>query len=210
MKKKRLFIIGAGGSGIEIESFLSKIPENKKDYYIEGYLDDNPSALENIKSDYKILGKILEYPFRVNDYALISITDPAIKKKIFFELRKRVKIYTFYDPSIFVGKYSEIGEGSVICPQSLISTNVKIGKCVYINSGSQIGHNSTIEDFSSIMANVNIGGECIIGKEVFFGTGSILIPRIAVCDRAVIGAGSVVIRKIKEPATYFGNPASKI
>ena len=60
------------------------------------------------------------------------------------------------------------------------------------------------------MSNVNIGGECKIGKEVFFGTGSIVIPRKTICSNSIVGAGAVIIRDVKTPATYFGNPAIKL
>jgi sugar O-acyltransferase (sialic acid O-acetyltransferase NeuD family) len=210
MVKNRLFIVGAGGSGIEIESFLSTIPENKRDFKIEGYLDDNLSALKNTLSDYKILGKVLDYPLQRSDYVILAIANPQTKRVIYQQLKDKVKFYTFIDSTAFIGKYTEIGEGSIICPQCLISTNVKIGRCVYINSASQVGHNTSVGDFSSVMANVAIGGECIIDNEVYFGTGSVVIPRISICNNATIGAGAVVIRKIKESGSYFGNPSRRI
>jgi sugar O-acyltransferase (sialic acid O-acetyltransferase NeuD family) len=210
MGKKRLFIIGAGGSGIEIESFLSGIPENNRDFEISGFLDDNSHALDNVNSDYKILGRILDYPLKKDDFVLISIINIDIKKNLYNKLKDKVNFYTYIDSTAFIGKFTDIGEGSIICPQCLISTNVQIGKFVFVNSASQIGHGSAINDFSSVMSNVNIGGECLIGNEVFFGTGSILIPRKSVCSRSIIGAGAVVIRDIKTAATYFGNPAIKL
>ena len=210
MKKKRLYIIGAGGAGIEIESFLSSIPEAERDFEIAGFLDDNLSALDNIASDFKILDRISEFKFKKDDHIILSIINTEIKKRIYSQLKDKVSFFSYVDRRSFIGKYSEIGEGSIICPQSLISTNVIIGNFVFINSGSQIGHNTTVGDFTSIMSNVNIGGECKIGESAFFGTGSILIPGRSICSKAVIGAGAVVIRDIKTPSTYFGNPAMRI
>lgn len=210
MKRKNLYIIGAGGAGIEIESFLSKIPENKRDFKIVGFLDDDSSALNKVDSDYKILGRILDFPLQKDDYVIIAIIDTEIKRKIYLQLKDKVSLFTYIDSTSFVGKYSEIGEGSIVCPQCLISTNVKIGKLVFLNSATQVGHSSTIDDFTSIMSSVNLGGESKIGSEVFFGTGSIAIPGKTICSKSKIGAGAVVIRDIKEPATYFGNPAIKL
>jgi len=210
MKKKRLFIVGAGGAGIEIESFLFAIPVSQRDFELIGFLDDNLSALDGVKSDLKILGKTLEYPITKDDWIIIAIINPEIKRMIYSKLIDRVNFYTYIDSTSFVGKFSDIGEGSIICPQCLISTNVVIGKFVFVNSATQIGHGSKIDDFSSLMSNVNIGGECKIGKEVFFGTGSIVIPRKTICSNSIVGAGAVIIRDVKTPATYFGNPAIKL
>jgi sugar O-acyltransferase (sialic acid O-acetyltransferase NeuD family) len=210
MNRKKLFIIGAGGAGIEIESFLSGIPENKRDFEIAGFLDDNLSALDNISSDFRILGKIFEYPLQREDYVILSIINSEIKMKIYSHLKNRVNFFTYIDSSAFIGKFTDIGEGSIVCPQCLVSTNVKIGKFVFLNSGTQVGHNCIVNDFSSVMSGVNIGGECTIGDAVFLGTGAIVIPRKKICAKSTIGAGAVVIRDIKTPATYFGNPAIKL
>jgi sugar O-acyltransferase (sialic acid O-acetyltransferase NeuD family) len=210
MNKKRLFIAGAGGAGIEIESFLSSISESKRDFELIGFLDDTLSPLKDIRSDYKVVGGIFDYKFGRNDWVILSIVNSEGKKKIYSALKDKVNFYTYVDSSTFTGKFSDIGEGSIICPQCLISTNVTIGKFVFVNSASQIGHSSKINDFSSLMSNVNIGGNCKIGNSVFFGTGSIVIPGKSICDNTIIGAGAVVIRDIKSPATYFGNPAIKL
>ena len=43
--KKKLFIIGAGGFGRQLETYLELIPKEKKDWDIAGYIDDNKNAL---------------------------------------------------------------------------------------------------------------------------------------------------------------------
>ena len=48
-----------------------------------------------------------------------------------------------------------------------------------------------------------------IGNHVSIGTNATILP-VAICDRVVIGAGSVVTKDITEPGVYAGNPAKKI
>ncbi|MBO4779155.1 MAG: transferase, partial [Selenomonadaceae bacterium] len=50
-------------------------------------------------------------------------------------------------------------------------------------------------------------GKCKIGAEVFIGSGAILLPKATVGDCATIGAGSVVLKKVRAGSTVFGNPA---
>jgi acetyltransferase-like isoleucine patch superfamily enzyme len=57
------------------------------------------------------------------------------------------------------------------------------------------------------MASVEIGGHVNLGKSVFVGSKATVIPTIKIEDFAVIGAGSVVVKKVKKGTTVFGNPA---
>jgi hypothetical protein len=49
-----------------------------------------------------------------------------------------------------------------------------------------------------------------IGNDVFVGNRSILMPGVAVGDRSVIGAGSVVTRSVVSGSVVAGNPARPI
>jgi sugar O-acyltransferase (sialic acid O-acetyltransferase NeuD family) len=205
--KKNVYIIGAGGFGRELELWSRCIPENIRDHRIIGFLDDNLNALDGYPSAYKVLGKIDDFEFRSTDFALISIADTIIKQDIFNRLAGRVRIYTFIAHSAIVADLKKIGQGSVICPNAIVSTNVEIGKCVTVNCGTQLGHDCVVGDYSSFMANVMIGGEALIGRGVYFGSQSALVPRKKICDSTKISAGSIVINSIKKPGVYFGNPA---
>ena len=205
--RKNLFIIGAGGLGRELELWLKLIPESSRDFKVIGFIDDNLNALDGFPSSYKILGTIDSFVFKKTDYAVISIADPLIKECIYERLMDRVKLYTFIANSAIIEDYKNIGEGSVICPNAIVSTNAGIGNCVTVNCGTQLGHDSVIGNFSSFMANVMIGGEVIIGNRVYFGSQSALVPRKKICDDVKITAGSIVICNIKKTGVYFGNPA---
>jgi acetyltransferase-like isoleucine patch superfamily enzyme len=48
-----------------------------------------------------------------------------------------------------------------------------------------------------------------IGNHVSIGSNVTLLP-VMICDNAVIGAGSVVTKDIRNPGIYAGNPARLI
>lgn len=51
-------------------------------------------------------------------------------------------------------------------------------------------------------------GRIIIGKNVFIGSGVILLPGVTISDNTIIAAGSVVTKSVlKEGAIVAGNPA---
>ena len=109
------------------------------------------------------------------------------------------------------------------CPQ-----NIHLGKEVFINSGcrfqaqggiyigdkSLIGHNTVIATINHEI-NPEIRRDLIpkrvnIGKNVWIGSGSIILPGVSIGDNAIIGAGSVVTRNIPENSIAVGNPAKVI
>ena len=209
-KKKNLYLIGAGDFGREMESWLELIPNFYNEWDVKGFLDDNLEALKGFPSDYSIVGKPLEYHFKADDYVLICITNSKVKKLITKELSGRVNFYTYIAPNTIIGKFTKIMEGSVIAPNSIVSTNVVIEQFVTINCGSQIGHDCTIGAYSSLMSNVDLGGDVRLAQCVFMGTNSTIIPRKKINEYITVGAGSIVVNHLKKVGTYFGNPATLI
>ena len=109
------------------------------------------------------------------------------------------------------------------CPQ-----NIHLGKEVFINAGckfqaqggiyigdkSLIGHNTIIATINHDVFPENrrdlIPKRVIIGKNVWIGSGSIILPGVSIGDNAIIGAGSVVTKDIPKNSIAVGNPAKVI
>lgn len=210
VQNRRLLIIGAGGFGRELEDWLEAYPADKKDWTIAGYIDDNLDALCGYKTKYRVLGRINEFSYSETDYCVLAIADPEIKEKVYNSLRNRIMFYTFIHPTVIVGGNVEVGEGTIIYPYTIISTNCRIGKLVMMGCGNHIGHDSIIGEFSSLMASVDVGGGTKIGSKVYIGSKATIVPKKKIADSTKISSGTLVITSISSPATYFGNPAHKI
>ena len=204
--KNHVYIIGASGFGREVENWANLSKKFTKNYSIKGYIDIDPAALDNYPSDYEVVGND-DYPFKSTDYAILAIADPLKKHDIANRLKGRVKFLSFIADTAFIGKYVNIGEGSIIGPNCLITTNVEVGEFVCILVGTAVGHDSVISDFSSIMVNVAIGGNAHIGEKSYIGSNSTLIPGISIGKGSKIGAGSVVVKDFPEGSFIYGNPA---
>ncbi len=209
MKKRNLYIIGAGGFGREVESWIKDIPIEKRDWEFKGFLDSvKDIGSLTYPSDYLIVGNERTFKFNKSDYVILAFADANMREEAYEFLKDKVSFYSFISPKAIIGKFCEIGEGAIICPNVVITTNVKIGKLCIINAGSQIGHDTSLGSYCSLMGNVDITGNCIIGDKVYFGTGSTVIPSRKIANQTKVGAGSVVLRNIsKEGKTIFGNPA---
>lgn len=110
-----------------------------------------------------------------------------------------------------------------------------VGPFVEIQSGVSIGARTRVQSHSFICDLVDIGDDCFIGHGVMFindtfatggparrrkelwrstrignkvsiGSNATIMP-VSICDKAVIGAGAVVTKDIKQPGVYAGNPA---
>jgi sugar O-acyltransferase (sialic acid O-acetyltransferase NeuD family) len=197
--KKRLYLIGAGSFGREVESWIFQDINFFKNYDVIGFLDFNANALSGIS-----------FNFTNNDCILVCITDSESRKNIISSLKNNVEIISYISNKAIISEFVQIGLGSIICPNVLISTNVNIGNYNIINCGTQIGHDCIIGNYNSIMANVDLGGKVQIFDHVFIGTNSTIIPSRNINSNILIGAGSIVIKHLTLEGSYFGNPAKLI
>lgn len=105
---------------------------------------------------------------------------------------------------------AKIGVGSLICPTSIVTTNVILGIGVLVSYQVSIGHNTVVGDFSSVLPGANIGGHCRIGERVLIGANSSIRQELTIVDDVVVGMGAVVVKDILEAGVYVGNPAKKM
>lgn len=211
MKKKNLYIIGAGGFGREIASYLNDFSSDEREWDFKGFIDDNVDPLFSSKDPNKVIGSIKEFKFKKEDYVIVAFGNIEMKKQIIERLKGNVIFYTFVAKNCFIGNNVKLGKGVIICPGVKLPSNISIGNFVTINIDSRIGHDSIIGDNCAFMPNVDVGGECEIGKNVFFGTKSTIIPRTKIDSDNFIGVASVVLKDIiSKGGSYFGNPARRM
>jgi UDP-N-acetylbacillosamine N-acetyltransferase len=113
-------------------------------------------------------------------------------------------------PSASIGRYSVIGEGTLVAHQAHVGPLARVGLGAIINSGAIVDHETQIGDFCHISVNATVAGRCTIGSNVFIGAGATVIDGIKVTDNVIVGAGATVVRDIDEPGVYVGTPARPI
>jgi len=207
---KEIIIVGAGGFGRELLQWIKDINKIENRWIIKGFIDDNLSALDNCKCDYKVIGKVKEWQPEENEVFACAIANPKTKENVVKNLKaKGAKFDSIIHPKAIIGGFNKIGEGIVIYPGARLTVNITIGKFVTLLS-SGIGHDVQIGDFSTISSHCGVNGKTKLGKRVFLGSNSTIAPGRRIGDDVYIGAGSVVIRNIKSCSKVFGNPARVI
>lgn len=208
---KDLYIIGAGGFGREVAWLVERINAVEPTWNLVGFIDDDESKWGTNEDDYPVLGGC-EYLKKLgNVYAVCAIGAAKIRKIVIEKMKEStVKFATLIDPSALISKRVEIGEGTIICANSIITVDIKIGEHVIVNLDCTIGHDDIIDDFVTIYPSVNVSGNVYLGECCELGTGMQIIQGKKVVGNTIIGAGTVVVRDIETSGTYVGSPAKKI
>lgn len=207
---KELIIVGAGGFGRELLQWIKDINQVENKWIIKGFIDDNISALDNYKCDYKVIGTIKDCQPTEHEVFACAIASPKVKEKIVTELKtKGANFEQIIHPRASIGEFNQIGEGVVIYPKASLNVNITVGDYVTILS-SGIGHDVIIGDYSTISSNCGINGHVEIGERVFIGSNAAIVPSRKIGDDAFIAIGSIVVTHIKNNTKVMGNPARKI
>ena len=206
-------IYGAGGFGREVARLIEQVNDVKPEWSIVGFFDDGQPE-GSLVSGYPVLGGI----HRLNHWPaglhlVLAIGTPQAKKRVLSQMTKRDIFFpVLVHPSAIIGRreYVEVGEGSIICAGTIITTHVSIGKHVILNLSCTVGHESKIGDMSSFMPSCNISGDVVIGEENYWGTGAKVIQGKRIGNDVVVGAGAVVVDDLPDHVTVVGVPAKII
>ena len=141
---------------------------------------------------------------------MVAVADSKERHSIVQRLPNETKYFTFIHPSTqIMDDNIEIGEGSFIGANSILTTNIKLGKHALLNRGNQIGHDCEIGDYFSSMPCAVVGGNVIIGSNVYLGSCSNIREKTKITSNIIIGMNAAVINNIDTPGTYVGVPAKR-
>lgn len=208
---KNLIIIGARGLGRFSYHLALECPGFQNDYQIKGYLDDKEDALDGFNSYPDILNSVENYVIEEDDVFICALGDVQAKKKyIQMIIAKGGKFITLIHPSAYIDINAKIGLGCIILQNAVIGPESEIGDYVFIQISTIIGHDVKIGNYSRVDNLVVCVGGVILNEEVTIHTSAIINHKVIVGKGAFVGAGSFVIRNVKERTTVYGNPAKRL
>ncbi|HHW30152.1 MAG TPA: acetyltransferase [Clostridiaceae bacterium] len=188
----KVIIIGASGHGRVIADIVRASGDE-----VLGFLDDDLSLTN-------ILGSVADSKKYPNLEFIIGIGNAEIREKI---SRLPLKWYTAIHPTAVISPTAVIGEGTVIMANSVINNGASVGRHCILNTASVVEHDSILFDYVHVSVGAKLGGTVSIGKRTWVGIGAVVSNNIFICGDCIIGAGSVVVKDINIPGTYFGIPA---
>lgn len=197
---EKIGLIGNGGQADEAESYLKNAEVEFRAISSE-YVDvENPLHINILNPD--------EYQRVVPVVAAIGA--PEVRKNMVANWPGE-HFTTIQSEMAYVDPTVKIGEGSIIAPRSVITTNVEIGRHVIVNVAATISHNSKIGDFVTIGPGAHIAGNVEIQEGAFIGIGAVISNNILIVRGVVVGAGAVVTTNVLiENSVVVGVPAKQI
>jgi sugar O-acyltransferase (sialic acid O-acetyltransferase NeuD family) len=212
-------VFGAGGFGREVMPLVSSQASLSSSSEAPSrivFVVDDPACLDEVNG-YQLISfdDFCNQSFRSKSIA-ISVGDSISRKSIYKRVVESGISLLSVKASNTVQLHSvQIGDGSILCPFTTITSNVKIGKCFHANLYSYVAHDCIIGDFVTFAPGVKCNGNVIIEDDVYVGTGAIIKqgskkrPMI-IGKGSKIEAGAYVTKSVEPGVTVFGNPAVKL
>lgn len=217
-------VYGAGGFAREVAPLLRRIwlaCDSVPSDTIEGaadivFVDDSPERKQVVNGYSVISFEDLCSSKHRSRKVVVGIGSGLVRAEIEAKCtRAGLAICTAVAPSAIILDEVELGEGSVICDQVILTSNIKVGRSFQANLNSYVGHDCVIGDFVTFAPRVNCNGNVHIGNNVYVGTNASIVQGspgepLTIGEGAIIGMGAVVTKSVPAKTLVAGNPARSI
>ncbi|WP_440826804.1 acetyltransferase [Psychrobacter cryohalolentis] len=206
--KNLIGVYGASGFGREVLPLVR-----------EQYIDSQVCFVDDGSKDSELNGytiytyqEYLDLP-HVNKSVVFAIADSKIREVLENKCAKDdIKVVPVWASSSVILDEVEIGEGSVLCHFTQLTSNIKIGKHFHANIYSYVAHDCVIGDYVTFSPKVQCNGNVHIEDHAYIGTGAIIKQGtskrpLVIGKGAVVGMGAVVTKSVAPGVTVIGNPA---
>jgi acetyltransferase EpsM len=210
-----LVIIGAGGHGSEVLSYVRDLIREGEKIRVAGFVDER--RRRGSFGPMEILGGFAELEALVKSATgsifryITAVGDNGARKECVSKLERleapNLGARTLRHPRSVVGEDVVIGEGTCLAPGSILTTKVRMGNHCIVNVNASISHDAVVGDFVNLNPGVVVAGNACIGEGAYIGAGATVIDKVSVGDWSVIGAGAVVVDDIPPHVTAVGVPA---
>jgi len=198
-----LFLIGYSG-----HAFVVADSASSAGFVLKGYYENEKKTLDPFRLEY--LGSergLVTGSLGKDDKFIIGIGDNFLRKKIFEALNSPGIWTNVIDQSANLSSDLQIGKAVYIGKNAIVNPLVKIGDGAIINTRAIVEHECKVGAFAHIAPGSVLCGNVIVGEGTLIGAGSTVIPGIKIGSNVIIGAGSLVNRDIPDNSMAFGNPA---
>ena len=208
-----LFILGAGGHGRELHSYIEDLRSAGWRGKLCGYLDDGlaPGMYGRLEVLASIDGFRKQFAQNRGAHYLTAFGSNELRREV---VNRVIALFgnfmlpwTLIHPLALIGEAVQIGAGTCLAPGAIVTAQTAIGSHCILNVKASVSHDCSIGDFVNINPGATICGSVTIGEGAFIGAGAVIKERINIGAWSVIGAGAAVVSDIPPHVTAVGVPA---
>lgn len=194
-----------GGGSRDVLGLINDINKIELEWKVIGFVGKGNEKENELIEGYQVLN-YEKLPTSNKFYAITSVTDPYLKKKIVNTQikQKGYRLATLIHPNNDLRDKNNIGPGCVIFSSVRTSYNVKVGKSVWIDCNSNIGHNVNIGKYTSIFPMSLVLGS--IGDNCQIGARSIIHQSVKIGNDSMVGMGTTVIKDVSDKTKIIHFP----
>ncbi|SFA65240.1 acetyltransferase [Metapseudomonas otitidis] len=207
-------LIGAGGHGREVmPMLLSTLQDELKSGEVEILFVVEGQEEETEVNGYRLLNLDAFFALDGHKRFNVAIGDSKARHRIADAcLAQKLEPFSFFAPSVILLDNNDIGEGCMVSEQTIITSNVKIGRFFQANCQCNISHDCIIGDYVTFGPGVKCNGNVTIGSHAYIGAGALIKQGrhgkpLVIGEGAVVGMGAVVIQDVEPYTIVVGNPA---
>lgn len=204
-------IYGASGFGKEVMPLArQQYPTLAKENFV--FIDDGQAG--TALNGYPVLSY---EDFVLADYSnkavTIAIANSQVRERLVQKLQQdHIQHLSIQASNTVILDEVEIGEGSLLCPFTCLTSNIKIGKFFHANIYSYVAHDCVIGDYVTFAPGVKCNGNIHIHDHAYIGTGAVIKQGtpdqpLVIGQGAIVGMGAVVTKSVPAGVTVVGNPA---
>lgn len=213
MKKATYAVFGASGFGREVMPLLrQQLQANGVQPLDVVFVDDAPQPAVVNGHQAITYAQWLAEPAEER-FITIAIANSAVRQKLVERCQADgVQFIEVRASNVVQLDECELGEGAVLCPFVILSSNIKIGKYFHANMHCYIAHDCIVGDFVTLAPNVTCNGNVTLEDHAYIGAGALLKQGkpgspLVIGKGAVVGMGAVVTKNVPPGVTVIGNPA---
>lgn len=138
----------------------------------------------------------------------IAVANATIRRELDFRCREKgIPFFTARATEHVEMDDVLIGEGALLSPYTVLTSNIRIGRHFHLNLYSYVEHDCVIGDFVTFAPAVRCNGAVRIGDGAYIGAGAVIRQGLTIGEGATVGMGAVVTKDLPAGETWVGNPA---
>ena len=209
-------IFGAGGCGRGVMPVARRqldqagVGTYGQDYELVFVVD---SVLDPVVNGYRVMSQHAFLESQEKRFFNIAIANSRVRESLVREaLQHHALPFEICWPDNIRMDSVSIGEGAILCPYAMITSNVEIGRYFHANIYSYVEHDCRVGDYVTFAPGVKCNGYVGIGDHAYIGAGAVLrngnaTRPLHIGAGAVVGMGAVVTKDVPAGAVVVGNPA---